>query len=139
MMTKTGTMTMVPRAWWRITNNIIKSQEVVSVMKQVDRGNNPYMESPQYIGYINISAPHIHAHALELLRGHLKPGMQQPQQQLQPLQQRQQHQQHCHRRETLPSQLCQSVIVISAAVTSQTLSSPSSVIVPWPASLSSIS
>ena len=62
------------------TNNIIKSQEVLSVMKQVDRGNyvrhNPYMDSRQYIGYINIAAPHMHAHALELLSDHLKPGMQ---------------------------------------------------------------
>ena len=47
---------------------------------QVDRGNyvkhNPYMDSPQAIGFnITISAPHMHAHALELLKDHLKPGM----------------------------------------------------------------
>ena len=62
------------------SNNIIKSEEVKVVMKQVDRGNyvkhNPYMDSPQSIGYnITISAPHMHAHALELLKDHLKPGM----------------------------------------------------------------
>ena len=52
MMTKTGTMTM----------------QVVSVMKQVDRGNyvrhNPYMDTLQSIGYINISAPHMHEHPM---------------------------------------------------------------------------
>ena len=44
------------------TNNIIKSQDVISVMKHVDRGNyvrhNPYMDmdSPQYICNTNIAA-----------------------------------------------------------------------------------
>jgi len=62
------------------TNNIVKSEEVKKVMMQVDRGNyvkhNPYMDSPQAIGFnITISAPHMHAHALELLKDHLKPGM----------------------------------------------------------------
>ena len=32
--------------------------------------------SPQYICNINIAAPHMHAHALELLLDHRKPGMQ---------------------------------------------------------------
>ena len=64
------------------TNNIIKSVEVKNVMKQVDRGhyvrngNSAYMDAPQGIGYnITISAPHMHAHALELLKDQLKPGM----------------------------------------------------------------
>jgi len=62
------------------SNNIIKSEEVRDVMVQVDRGNyvkhNAYMDAPQRIGYnITISAPHMHGHALELLKDHLKPGM----------------------------------------------------------------
>ena len=62
------------------TNNIIKSKEVRDTMLLVDRGNyikhNAYMDSPQTLGYnITISAPHMHAHALELLREHLRPGM----------------------------------------------------------------
>ncbi|KAL1463004.1 hypothetical protein WDU94_014797 [Cyamophila willieti] len=60
-------------------NGIIKSDKVFSVMNQVDRGNfcprNPYMDAPQSIGYkVTISAPHMHAHALELLQGHLERG-----------------------------------------------------------------
>lgn len=48
-------------------------------MLAVDRGhysrNNPYMDAPQGIGYgVTISAPHMHAHALELLKDHLVPG-----------------------------------------------------------------
>lgn len=48
-------------------------------MMAVDRGNyvknNPYMDAPQAIGYgVTISAPHMHAHALELLKGHLVSG-----------------------------------------------------------------
>lgn len=47
-----------------LDNNIIKSEKVESVMKQVDRGNyvsnNPYMDAPQSIGYsVTISAPHM--------------------------------------------------------------------------------
>ena len=61
-------------------NNIIQSEAVKNVMIQVDRGHyskkNAYMDAPQAIGYnITISAPHMHAHALELLRDHLQPGM----------------------------------------------------------------
>lgn len=60
-------------------NGIIKSDKVFNVMNQVDRGNycpnNPYMDAPQSIGYkVTISAPHMHAHALELLRDHLERG-----------------------------------------------------------------
>lgn len=48
-------------------------------MKSVDRGlysrSNPYMDAPQGIGYaVTISAPHMHAHALELLANHITEG-----------------------------------------------------------------
>ena len=61
-------------------NNIIQSEEVKNVMTLVDRGHyskkNAYMDAPQAIGYnITISAPHMHAQALELLKDHLRPGM----------------------------------------------------------------
>uniref|UniRef100_A0A224XNC7 Protein-L-isoaspartate O-methyltransferase n=1 Tax=Panstrongylus lignarius TaxID=156445 RepID=A0A224XNC7_9HEMI len=60
-------------------NSIIRSDEIESVMINVDRAryvtHNPYMDVPQGIGYgVTISAPHMHAHALELLRDQLKPG-----------------------------------------------------------------
>ena len=39
--------------------------------------HNPYQDSPQSIGYAaTISAPHMHAHALEQLKDHLFPGAQ---------------------------------------------------------------
>jgi len=63
-------------------NGLIKSEEVKSAMLQTDRGSyvsNPsyaYQDAPQRIGWnITISAPHMHAHALELLSNHLKPSM----------------------------------------------------------------
>ncbi|XP_022902901.1 protein-L-isoaspartate(D-aspartate) O-methyltransferase [Onthophagus taurus] len=60
-------------------NGIIKSETVENAMKQVDRGNyspnNPYMDAPQSISFgVTISAPHMHAHALELLKDKLVPG-----------------------------------------------------------------
>lgn len=60
-------------------NGIIKSPRVEQSMLAVDRinycKNNPYMDSPQGIGYgVTISAPHMHAHALELLKDHLYEG-----------------------------------------------------------------
>ncbi|XP_050301362.1 LOW QUALITY PROTEIN: protein-L-isoaspartate(D-aspartate) O-methyltransferase-like [Anthonomus grandis grandis] len=60
-------------------NGIIKSDIVEQAMLAVDRGeysrNNPFMDSPQSIGYgVTISAPHMHAHALELLREQLVQG-----------------------------------------------------------------
>jgi len=60
-------------------NRIIKNERVEEVMRTVERSNfcknNPYMDSPQGIGYaVTISAPHMHAHALELLSGHLVEG-----------------------------------------------------------------
>lgn len=60
-------------------NGIIRSTGVERAMLKVDRGhfskNNPYMDAPQGIGYgVTISAPHMHAHALELLKDHLISG-----------------------------------------------------------------
>nr|XP_006812306.1 PREDICTED: protein-L-isoaspartate(D-aspartate) O-methyltransferase-like isoform X1 [Saccoglossus kowalevskii] len=60
-------------------NGIIKHDNVYDAMMAVDRGKyskyNPYMDSPQSIGYAaTISAPHMHAHALELLSNHLHEG-----------------------------------------------------------------
>ncbi|XP_037072539.1 protein-L-isoaspartate(D-aspartate) O-methyltransferase-like isoform X2 [Pollicipes pollicipes] len=60
-------------------NGVIESDRVERVMRQVDRGNycphNPYSDRPQSIGYgVTISAPHMHAFALENLSSRLKPG-----------------------------------------------------------------
>ena len=58
-------------------NKIIKSEEVRAAMASVDRGNyikeNPYIDRPQPLGYnVTISAPHMHAHALQLLQEQLR-------------------------------------------------------------------
>ncbi|KAI5094392.1 protein-L-isoaspartate(D-aspartate) O-methyltransferase isoform X1 [Silurus meridionalis] len=60
-------------------NGIIKSDRVYEVMLKTDRAHfsrcNPYMDSPQSIGYqATISAPHMHAYALELLHDQLYEG-----------------------------------------------------------------
>ncbi|KAG8449654.1 hypothetical protein GDO86_016334 [Hymenochirus boettgeri] len=60
-------------------NGVIQSQRVFDVLLTTDRGyyiqNFPYMDSPQSIGYkATISAPHMHAHALELLEEKLVEG-----------------------------------------------------------------
>lgn len=60
-------------------NRIIKSDVVENAMKAVDRKFYcpvaPYHDSPQSIGYsATISAPHMHAHALELLKAQLAEG-----------------------------------------------------------------
>uniref|UniRef100_A0A8C2DMV4 Protein-L-isoaspartate O-methyltransferase n=1 Tax=Cyprinus carpio TaxID=7962 RepID=A0A8C2DMV4_CYPCA len=60
-------------------NGILKSDRVYEVMLATDRAHfskcNPYMDSPQSIGYqATISAPHMHAYALELLHDHLYEG-----------------------------------------------------------------
>ncbi|CAJ0938610.1 unnamed protein product [Ranitomeya imitator] len=60
-------------------NAIIKSDKVYEVMLATDRKHyakcNPYMDSPQSIGYqATISAPHMHAYALELLHDQLHDG-----------------------------------------------------------------
>jgi len=62
-----------------MANGIIKNPRVAEAMKAVDRGKfckyNAYMDSPQGIGYsVTISAPHMHAHALEILSNHMKEG-----------------------------------------------------------------
>eukprot|EP01001_Neometanema_parovale_P009434 NODE_5675_length_920_cov_112.237139_g5452_i0.p1 GENE.NODE_5675_length_920_cov_112.237139_g5452_i0~~NODE_5675_length_920_cov_112.237139_g5452_i0.p1 ORF type:complete len:237 (-),score=31.71 NODE_5675_length_920_cov_112.237139_g5452_i0:209-847(-) len=61
---------------------MLHSSEVESAMRAVDRANympgisKPYDDNPQYIGYgVTISAPHMHAFALEGLKDYLKPGM----------------------------------------------------------------
>ncbi|KAG6453099.1 hypothetical protein O3G_MSEX007967 [Manduca sexta] len=61
------------------TNGIIKSDVVANAMNAVDRKNycphSPYQDSPQSIGFsATISAPHMHAHALERLKNQLVPG-----------------------------------------------------------------
>ncbi|CAJ0933022.1 unnamed protein product [Ranitomeya imitator] len=60
-------------------NGVIRSQRVYEVLRTMDRAhyirNFPYMDSPQSIGYkATISAPHMHAHALELLEDKLQEG-----------------------------------------------------------------
>ena len=61
-------------------NGIVKTERIELAMKRVDRGQfvsyNPYKDSPQSINYqATISAPHMHAYALEMLRDHLQEGM----------------------------------------------------------------
>ncbi|XP_055337542.1 protein-L-isoaspartate(D-aspartate) O-methyltransferase-like [Paramacrobiotus metropolitanus] len=58
---------------------IFKSDRVQAAMMKVDRKNyvqtHPYMDAPQSIGFgVTISAPHMHASALELLVDQLKEG-----------------------------------------------------------------
>jgi len=60
-------------------NGIIKSERVAAAMLAVDRGfyskRNPYADSPQAIGFsVTISAPHMHAYALEILSSQLREG-----------------------------------------------------------------
>ena len=60
-----------------VKNNVITNPAVAEVMKKVDRKHyssvNPYVDAPQGIGYnVTISAPHMHAMALESLKDHLK-------------------------------------------------------------------
>eukprot|EP00416_Gambierdiscus_australes_P023075 CAMPEP_0171069852 /NCGR_PEP_ID=MMETSP0766_2-20121228/9399_1 /TAXON_ID=439317 /ORGANISM="Gambierdiscus australes, Strain CAWD 149" /LENGTH=261 /DNA_ID=CAMNT_0011526271 /DNA_START=50 /DNA_END=835 /DNA_ORIENTATION=+ len=58
---------------------LVRSRAVREAMLRVDRGHYapvaPYQDAPQAIGYgATISAPHMHAHSLELLAAHLRPG-----------------------------------------------------------------
>jgi protein-L-isoaspartate(D-aspartate) O-methyltransferase len=58
---------------------VIVSKKVENAMLCVDRKfytkTNPYEDKPQFLGFnTTISAPHMHAHALELLKDHLLPG-----------------------------------------------------------------
>ena len=57
----------------------IKTQKVEDALMSVDRAdfspNSPYSDSPKPIGYnVTISAPHMHAYCLEMLKDHLKVG-----------------------------------------------------------------
>ena len=57
----------------------IKTQKVYDALIKVDRADFspswPYADSPQSIRYnVTISAPHMHAYCLELLKDHLKVG-----------------------------------------------------------------
>jgi len=61
---------------------IVESKEVEYAMRKTDRGlyskdmREAYMDVPHSIGWdVTISAPHMHAQCLELLKNHLKPGM----------------------------------------------------------------
>ncbi|XP_075469523.1 protein-L-isoaspartate(D-aspartate) O-methyltransferase-like isoform X3 [Ascaphus truei] len=60
-------------------NGVVRSQRVYEVLLATDRAHYikhfSYMDSPQSIGYkATISAPHMHAHALELLEDKLTEG-----------------------------------------------------------------
>ena len=62
-----------------IQSNYITSEKVAKVMLDVDRNDfapsNPYADRPQYIGYnVTISAPHMHAFALEYLSNYCTKG-----------------------------------------------------------------
>jgi protein-L-isoaspartate(D-aspartate) O-methyltransferase len=60
----------------------IRTDKVAEVMETVDRAlfvteGTPYIDSPMPIGFnATISAPHMHATCLELLKDHLQQGMQ---------------------------------------------------------------
>jgi len=64
-----------------VKNEIVKSGKIADVMKSVDRDNytksgSSYQDAPQSIGYgVTISAPHMHAYALEMLENQLQDGM----------------------------------------------------------------
>lgn len=62
------------------SQGILNNERTVKSMLAVDRKNyakgNAYQDAPQTIGYgVTISAPHMHAHALELLTDQLGEGM----------------------------------------------------------------
>uniref|UniRef100_UPI00398E5B4A l-isoaspartyl protein carboxyl methyltransferase, like isoform X2 n=1 Tax=Pristiophorus japonicus TaxID=55135 RepID=UPI00398E5B4A len=62
-------------------NGVIRSEQVFAAMMATNRAlyckQSPFMDAPQSIGYrATISAPHMHAHALECLKDHLYPGAQ---------------------------------------------------------------
>ncbi|KAH0622378.1 hypothetical protein JD844_024636 [Phrynosoma platyrhinos] len=72
-------MALFPLGQFLTENGIIKSDRVFEVMLATDRCHyakcNPYMDSPQSIGFqATISAPHMHAYALELLYEQLHEG-----------------------------------------------------------------
>ena len=62
-----------------VNNKSIQSDVVYNVMSNVDRSEfvktDPFDDCPQYLGYgATISAPHMHAYALEYLKDYLKQG-----------------------------------------------------------------
>lgn len=64
-----------------MSHGILKTPQIANAMKSVDRHHfvaDPhvaYLDAPSPIGYgATISAPHMHAYALELLKDNLKPG-----------------------------------------------------------------
>ena len=63
-----------------IDNKYIQTQSVLNCMLQVDRKDfinvNPYQDSPQLVSHnVTISAPHMHAFALEYLAPFLTEGI----------------------------------------------------------------
>ncbi|KNC50865.1 protein-L-isoaspartate O-methyltransferase [Thecamonas trahens ATCC 50062] len=61
-----------------VRHDVIRSEAVAAAMKAVDRSlfapSEPYLDAPVYLGWgATISAPHMHAHALEVLVEHLHP------------------------------------------------------------------
>eukprot|EP00741_Cyanophora_paradoxa_P017190 tig00020960_g16602.t1 len=63
-----------------VREGIVKSRKVEDVLRRVDRGayvkhrHEAYEDRPSGIGHdVTISAPHMHAYALEALEGHLRP------------------------------------------------------------------
>ncbi|KAJ8099933.1 protein-L-isoaspartate O-methyltransferase [Lipomyces tetrasporus] len=62
-----------------VTANILSTPRIIAAMKATDRAHysprRPYDDCPQSLGFgATISAPHMHAHALESLAPMLKPG-----------------------------------------------------------------
>lgn len=63
-----------------ISDGVIRSQEVIRTLTQVDRGlffsgANAYQDKPQRLGYqATISAPHMHGYALEYLKDYITQG-----------------------------------------------------------------
>ena len=60
-----------------VKEGIIKSKQVANILEKVDRKHyapsNPYVDSPQTLGFgATISAPHMHAYALEYLEKNLR-------------------------------------------------------------------
>ena len=61
-----------------VLSKVIQNERVYKAMLQVDRADFtdtfPYVDNPQYIDYnATISAPHMHAYALEYLSKYLVP------------------------------------------------------------------
>lgn len=64
-----------------IQYDVLKTPEIIQILRETDRANfcveknSAYVDTPSPIGYgATISAPHMHASALELLKDQLRPG-----------------------------------------------------------------